>query len=103
MQGRTEAVAGGEAAARAERLRSAARSFPSAVVALWIVWTSALVAAVGLGIVAGAYDRAKAWPHTPLFPFFSWDFGWYEDIAYHGYSAIADRRYAFFPLWPWLL
>jgi hypothetical protein len=61
------------------------------------------VATVGIGIAAGAFTRAQAVPRAPLFPFFSWDYGWYEEIARHGYPAIADRRYAFFPLWPWLI
>ena len=47
--------------------------------------------------------RSRAVPGTPLFPFFSWDYGWYESVAQHGYPAATDRRYAFFPLWPWLL
>jgi hypothetical protein len=77
---------------------------PYAVVAgIWAVWAGAVVATVAIGIAAGAYDRANSVPGTPLFPFFSWDFGWYEEIAQHGYAAVADRRYAFFPLWPWLI
>jgi len=74
-----------------------------AVLAIWTVWAGAVVATVVIGITAGAYDRAKSVPGTQLFPFFSWDFGWYEGIAQHGYAAVADRRYAFFPLWPWLI
>src|SRR2546423_9624042 len=54
-------------------------------------------------MAAGAYMRSRAVPGTPLFPFFSWDYGWYDGIAHTGYAAVADRRYAFFPLWPWLL
>jgi len=74
-----------------------------AVLAIWTVWAGAVVATVVIGITAGAYDRAKSVPGTQLFPLFSWDFGWYEGIAQHGYAAVADRRYAFFPLWPWLI
>ena len=47
--------------------------------------------------------RSRSVPGTPLFPLFSWDYGWYDGIAHHGYAAVADQRYAFFPLWPWLL
>src|ERR1051326_7191382 len=55
-------------------------------------------------MASGAYDTSKAGVlGTPLFPFFSWDFGWYNAIAHHGYPPVADRFYAFFPLWPWLL
>jgi hypothetical protein len=103
VQGRSEAVARAEAPPR-ERVRLALRSYPyAAVVGIWAVWAGAVVLTVAVGIAAGAYERAKAWPSTPLFPFFSWDFGWYEGIALHGYATVADRRYAFFPLWPWLI
>ena len=103
MQGRSEAVARAEAPPL-ERIRLALRSSPyAAVVAIWAVWAGAVVVTVAIGIAADAYTRARAWPNTPLFPFFSWDFGWYESIAQHGYSTVADRRYAFFPLWSWLL
>src|ERR1041384_3658786 len=55
-------------------------------------------------MAAGAYDKSKAGVlGTPLFPFFSWDFGWYNAIAHHGYPPVVERFYAFFPLWPWLL
>ena len=73
-------------------------------VAIWMAWAGAVVATVAIGLAAGAYDRSKAGvPGTTLFPFFSWDFGWYDAIAHHGYPPVADRFYAFFPLWPWLL
>src|SRR2546430_4366351 len=69
-----------------------------------MAWAGAVVATVAIGIAGGVYDRSKAGvPGTTLFPFFSWDYGWYEAIARHGYPALADRFYAFFPLWPWLL
>ena len=72
--------------------------------AIWAAWAGAVVATVAIGLAAGAYDRSKeAVPGTTLFPFFSWDFGWYDAIAHHGYPPVADRFYAFFPLWPWLL
>jgi hypothetical protein len=72
--------------------------------AIWAAWAGAVVATVAIGIAAGAYDKTKAGVlGTTLFPFFSWDFGWYNAIAHHGYPPVADRFYAFFPLWPWLL
>ena len=71
---------------------------------IWAAWAGAVVATVAIGLAAGVYDRSKeAVPGTTLFPFFSWDFGWYDAIAHHGYPPVADRFYAFFPLWPWLL
>jgi hypothetical protein len=74
------------------------------VVGIWAAWAGAVVATVAIGIAAGAYDKSKAGvPGTTLFPFFSWDFGWYNALAQHGYPPVADRFYAFFPLWPWLL
>ena len=74
------------------------------VFAIWMAWAGAVVATVAIGIASGVYDRSKAGvPGTTLFPFFSWDFGWYNAIAQHGYPPVADRFYAFFPLWPWLL
>src|SRR2546429_9224197 len=69
-----------------------------------MAWAGAVVATVAIGIAGGVYDRSKAGvPGTTLVPFFSWDFGWYNAIAHHGYPPVADRFYAFFPLWPWLL
>jgi hypothetical protein len=74
------------------------------VVAIWMAWAGAVVATVAIGLDAGVYDHSKEGVvGTTLFPFFSWDFGWYNAIAHHGYPAVANRFYAFFPLWPWLL
>ena len=73
------------------------------VSAIWVAWAGAVVAVVAIGEAAGAYTRERAVPGTPLFPLFSWDYGWYDGIAHHGYAAVPDQRYAFFPLWPWLL
>jgi hypothetical protein len=71
---------------------------------IWAAWAGAVVATVAIGLAADVYDRSKAGVlGTTLFPFFSWDFGWYNAIAHHGYPPVADRFYAFFPLWPWLL
>ena len=98
MEGRSAAVAEKPGAARSIAAR------PYLVVSgIWVLWAGAVVAIVGIGILVGAYTRARAVPGTPLFPFFSWDYGWYEAVAHHGYPAVADRRYAFFPLWPWLI
>ena len=99
MEGRGAAVAARPGTA----LRALAERPYAAVSAVWALWAGAVVATVGIGIAAGAFTRARAVPGTPLFPFFSWDYGWYEAVAQHGYPGIADRRYAFFPLWPWLI
>ena len=85
------------------RSRFDAWSWPYAVLAIWAAWAGAVVATVAIGIAAGAYDRSKGAPGASLFPFFSWDFGWYEAIASHGYGSVVSQRYAFFPLWPWLI
>ena len=71
--------------------------------AIWAAWAGAVVATVAIGIAAGAYDRSKGAPGASLYPFFSWDFGWYEAVASHGYGSVVSQRYAFFPLWPWLI
>jgi hypothetical protein len=42
-------------------------------------------------------------PHGALWPLRSWDYAWYEQIAFHGYPIHVGRAYAFFPLWPGLL
>jgi hypothetical protein len=78
-------------------------SWPATVLAIWAAWAGAVVATVAIGIAAGAYDRSKGAPGASLFPFFSWDFGWYEAIASHGYGSVVSQSYAFFPLWPWLI
>jgi hypothetical protein len=74
------------------------------VSAIWAAWAGVVVATVAIGMAADVYDRSKAAvPGTTPFPFFTWDFGWYNALAQHGYPPVADRFYAFFPLWPWLL
>ncbi len=85
------------------RSRLDAWNWPYAVLAVWAAWAGAIVVTVAIGIAAGAYDRSKGAPGASLFPFFSWDFGWYEAIASHGYGSVVSQRYAFFPLWPWLI
>jgi hypothetical protein len=101
VEGRSAAVSipGG----RGTTLRALAARPVLVVVAIWALWAGAVVATVAVGTAAGAFDRAVAVPGTPLFPFFSWDYGWYEAIARSGYPPFADRVYAFFPLWGWLL
>lgn len=103
MEGRGAAVARAEGLGTA-RLRSLVQRPYLVVTAIWMAWAGAVVATVAIGMAAGEYDRSREGvTGTPLFPFFSWDFGWYNAIAHHGYPAVADRFYAFFPLWPWLL
>jgi hypothetical protein len=76
-----------------------------AVGLVWFVWLGAILAAVGIGLAAGAYTWAPGWiEHKGLWPLFAWDFNWYRLIAYAGYpEAAGGRQYAFFPLWPRLL
>jgi hypothetical protein len=75
--------------------------------AIWAAWVGFVVAAVAVVEAAGAvHDPAPhRWFHHGgfLWPLWTWDFGWYEQIAVHWYPAHPDRTYAFFPLWPWLL
>lgn len=72
------------------------------VCAIWAVWAGAVLATVAVGMAAGVYNHATEVPGSPFFPLFSWDYGWYWTIAHHGYDHISDR-YAFFPLWAWLI
>jgi hypothetical protein len=59
------------------------------------------------GVEAGAIsDPHHSWPHYggPLWPLFTWDFGWYRAVAELGYPhGHGGPLYAFFPLWPLLL
>lgn len=75
------------------------------IAAVWLVWLGALLATVAIGLAAGAYHWHLGWyEHQGLWPFFAWDYNWYELIARQGYPAQAGgRQYAFFPLWPLLL
>jgi hypothetical protein len=75
------------------------------IAAVWLVWIGALLAALGIGLAAGAYTWSAGWSeHKGLWPLFAWDFNWYDFIARAGYPAAqGGRQYAFFPLWPLLL
>jgi hypothetical protein len=75
------------------------------IAAVWLAWLGALLAALGIGLAAGAYTWAPGWlEHKGLWPLFAWDFNWYDFIGSAGYPAgHVDRQYAFFPLWPALL
>jgi hypothetical protein len=75
------------------------------IAAVWLVWLGALLAALGIGLAAGAYTWVPGWlEHKGLWPLFAWDFNWYDFIGSAGYPAgHVDRQYAFFPLWPALL
>ncbi|HEX3686625.1 MAG TPA: hypothetical protein VHU60_03510, partial [Gaiellaceae bacterium] len=75
------------------------------IAAVWLVWLGALLAALGIGLAAGAYTWEPGWlEHKGLWPLFAWDFNWYDFIGGAGYPAgHIDRQYAFFPLWPALL
>jgi hypothetical protein len=72
---------------------------------VWLAWIGAVLAAVGVGLAAGAYVLRLGWSeHHGLWPLFAWDFNWYDHIARDGYpGGHGGREYAFFPLWPLLL
>jgi hypothetical protein len=72
---------------------------------VWLAWIGAVLAAVGIGLAAGAYVLRLGWSeHHGLWPLFAWDFNWYDHIARDGYpGGHGGREYAFFPLWPLLL
>jgi hypothetical protein len=72
---------------------------------VWLAWLGAILAAVGIGLAAGAYRWQLGWyEHAGLWPLYAWDYNWYELIARQGYPAhTGGRQYAFFPLWPLLL
>lgn len=78
-----------------------------AAVAVWAVWLAAVLGVVIGGVEAGAIaDPHHNWPHFggPLWPFFTWDFGWYRAVAMFGYPhGHGGPFYAFFPLWPLVL
>jgi hypothetical protein len=75
--------------------------------AVWAVWLAAVLGVVVAGVEAGAIsDPHHSWPHYggPLWPLFTWDFGWYRGVAALGYpNGHGGPFYAFFPLWPLVL
>jgi hypothetical protein len=75
--------------------------------AVWAVWLAAVLGVVVAGVEAGAIsDPHHSWPHYggPLWPLFTWDFGWYRGVAALGYPhGHGGPFYAFFPLWPLVL
>jgi hypothetical protein len=72
---------------------------------VWLAWLGAILAAVGIGLAAGAYHWSPGWYQDDgLWPLFAWDYNWYDHIARDGYpGGHGGREYAFFPLWPLLL
>src|SRR5207244_9946020 len=101
----------GEVTARlAIRGRIAASVERHALLAAGVVWAAWLAAVLGVvigGVEAGAIsDPHHSWPHYggPLWPLFTWDFGWYHSVAVLGYPhGQGGPFYAFFPLWPLVL
>lgn len=75
--------------------------------AVWGAWFAAVLGVVIGGVAVGAIsDPHHNWPHYagPLWPLFTWDYGWYRAIALLGYPAgHGGPFYAFFPLWPLVL
>jgi hypothetical protein len=78
-----------------------------AVGGVWAVWLAAVLGVVIGGVEAGAIsDPHHSWPHHggPLWPLFTWDYGWYHAVAVSGYpNGHGGPFYAFFPLWPLIL
>jgi hypothetical protein len=72
---------------------------------VWLAWLGAILAAVGIGLAAGAYHWSPGWYETHgLYPLFAWDYNLYRLVADFGYPAHrVGQEYAFFPLWPLLL
>ncbi|HEY8235524.1 MAG TPA: hypothetical protein VIF85_02715, partial [Gaiellaceae bacterium] len=75
--------------------------------AVWAIWLAAVLGVVIGGVEAGAIsDPLHSWVHYggPLWPLFTWDFGWYHAVAEFGYPhGHGGPFYAFFPLWPLVL
>ena len=72
------------------------------------MWAAAVLAVVVVAAETGVYENTGHWLRYggPLWPLFTWDYGWYEVIAnFGGYPAHNPLTppYAFFPLWPLLL
>lgn len=85
------------------RLAGIARSEALAVVVpAWLLArllavTASVLAKVGTNKLIG--HRTLAVFHGPL-GWVSWDGGWYEQIARHGYEPLAKEALRFFPLYP---
>jgi hypothetical protein len=77
----------------------------SSVALVWLAWLGAVLAAVGIGLAAGAYTWRLGWSeHHGLWPLYAWDYNWYDRVARDGYpGGHGGREYAFFPLWPLIL
>lgn len=94
-------------AIRERILATAHRHALLVVVGVWAVWLAAVLGVVIGGVWAGAIsDPHHSWPHFggPLWPLFTWDFGWYRSVAMFGYPhGHGGPFYAFFPLWPLVL
>jgi hypothetical protein len=76
--------------------------------AIWGAWLLAVLGVLVGGVESGAIaDPGHLWPHYggPLWPLFTWDYGWYHLIAISGYpeDGQGGPPYAFFPVWPLLL
>ena len=74
-------------------------------IAVWALWAAAIVLFLAVMSSLDAWDDPLHWQRHggPLWPLFTWDYGWYETIATYGYPHVAGTVYAFFPLWALLL
>ncbi|HYY64627.1 MAG TPA: glycosyltransferase 87 family protein [Gaiellaceae bacterium] len=94
-------------AIRERTLAIGERHWALVVGAVWAAWLAAVLGVVIGGVASGAIaDPHRNWVHFggPLWPFFTWDFGWYRAVAIDGYPhGSGGPFYAFYPLWPLVL
>ncbi len=83
---------------------------------LWLTGRTDLAWVLGVGVLSRAWVFGVAWlfnehfalGRSPLLLLCSWDCGWYQNIADHGYHAqptehpLGEANWAFFPLFPLL-
>jgi hypothetical protein len=75
----------------------------SPAVLVWAVWLAAILAALAALSATGLVDANPGAHGGRLWPLWSWDAGWYLNIARTWYPTETHAAYAFFPLWPLLL
>ena len=82
-----------------------ARRGPLSSVVVWAIWVVAVLALVVGFAVADWFADPQHWARHggPLWPLFTWDYGWYAFIAQQGYPHGDSPVYAFYPLWPLVL
>jgi hypothetical protein len=92
---------------RRDRVFAAVERRPAAVAAgVWALWALAVLTVVIVGAETDAFADPQHWNRHggPLWPLFTWDYGWYLFIAQSGYPRdVLSPVYAFFPLWPLIM